>query len=110
MLALLPWSAFLDLMRHIHVDPLDIMVSCKTIIGVVEGACNPSTVRLWLNTFPGAISLNSEQFLPQLIELFKQGKFPVDKLGKIYPASSIDDALQDLKKGLVWATPTFSKV
>ncbi|OQV09147.1 Alcohol dehydrogenase GroES-like domain-containing protein [Cladophialophora immunda] len=67
----------------IQVDPLDIMLSCKNIIGVIEGRCNPP------------------EFLPQLIELFKQGRFPVDKLGKVYPASSIDSALKDLKRGSV---------
>ncbi|OAP54228.1 hypothetical protein AYL99_11329 [Fonsecaea erecta] len=67
----------------IQVDPLDIMLSCKKIIGVIEGQCNPP------------------QFLPRLIDLFQQGKFPVDKLGKIYPASSMDEALQDLKRGSV---------
>lgn len=28
----------------IQVDPLDVMLACKNIIGVIEGRCNPSTV------------------------------------------------------------------
>ncbi|KAJ9647615.1 hypothetical protein H2204_000245 [Knufia peltigerae] len=69
----------------IQIDPLETMLACKTITGVIEGRSDPLT------------------FLPRLIELFKEGKFPVDKLGKIYPATSIEDALRDLKRGLVSA-------
>jgi Zn-dependent alcohol dehydrogenase len=41
------------------------------------------------------------QILPQLIDLYKRGKFPVDKLAKIYKADSIENALDDLHSGSV---------
>ncbi|KAJ5646201.1 hypothetical protein N7490_002573 [Penicillium lividum] len=43
------------------IDPLDFMINCKHIIGSIEGSSNPA------------------QILPQLVDLYKQGKFPVDK-------------------------------
>lgn len=39
--------------------------------------------------------------IPRLVELYKQGKFPVDKLSKVYPAEHLDQALEDLKTGKV---------
>jgi hypothetical protein len=39
--------------------------------------------------------------IPRLVELYKQGKFPVDQLCKVYPAERIDQALDDLKSGKV---------
>lgn len=41
------------------------------------------------------------QIVPQLIDLYKQGKFPVDKLAKIYPPDAIEQALVDLHSGNV---------
>jgi Zn-dependent alcohol dehydrogenase len=36
-----------------------------------------------------------------LIELYEQGKFPIDKLGKVYPVELFGQALEDLKNGSV---------
>lgn len=41
------------------------------------------------------------QILPHLVDLYKQGKFPVDKLAKIYNAGSLEQALSDLHSGNV---------
>jgi Zn-dependent alcohol dehydrogenase len=41
------------------------------------------------------------QIVPQLIDLYKQGKFPVEKLAKIYPPDAIEQALADLHSGNV---------
>ncbi|KAJ5671263.1 Polyketide synthase enoylreductase [Penicillium longicatenatum] len=65
------------------IDPLDFMINCKRIVGSIEGSANPT------------------QILPQLIDLYKRGKFPVDKLAKIYKADSIEKALDDLHSGSV---------
>ncbi|PCH05440.1 hypothetical protein PENOC_028970 [Penicillium occitanis (nom. inval.)] len=51
--------------------------------GVIEGAANPKKI------------------LPQLLDLFNEGKFPVRGLTKIYPANRLDDAIEDLKSGTV---------
>ncbi|KAJ5547900.1 Polyketide synthase enoylreductase [Penicillium frequentans] len=65
------------------IDPLDIMLNCKRIVGSIEGSANPA------------------QILPQLIDLYKQGKFPVDKLAKVYKADAIEQALSDLHSGSI---------
>lgn len=38
-------------------------------------------------------------FIPKLIELYKKGKFPFDKLIKYYTFEQINDAIDDSKKG-----------
>jgi aryl-alcohol dehydrogenase len=54
----------------------------KTVIGVIEGEAIPQI------------------FIPQLIELYKQGKFPFDKLIKFYDAKDINKAVEDSEKGV----------
>ncbi|KAJ5086811.1 Polyketide synthase enoylreductase [Penicillium alfredii] len=67
----------------LNINPRDILVSCKRILGVIEGNSNPALL------------------LPYLINLYKQGKFPIDKFSKAYDADSMDQALKDLHTGKV---------
>ncbi|KAL6828727.1 GroES-like protein [Trichoderma camerunense] len=67
----------------LKINGLDVLTSCKKIVGVIEGSSNP------------------HEMIPRLVELYKQGKFPVDKLSKVYPAEQLDQALEDLKTGKV---------
>ncbi|KAF2671834.1 NAD(P)-binding protein [Microthyrium microscopicum] len=67
----------------IDIDPLNFLMSTKTLVGVIEGQCNPP------------------ETLPQLIQLYQQGHFPIDKLGKVYDVQNIEQALEDLKAGTV---------
>jgi aryl-alcohol dehydrogenase len=53
----------------------------RTIKGCVEGDCIP------------------EIFIPQLVELYKQGRFPFDKLLTFYPMDKINEAVEDTEKG-----------
>jgi len=53
----------------------------RTIKGVVEGDCIP------------------ELFIPQLIDLYKQGRFPFDRLLKFYSLDQINEAVEDAEKG-----------
>lgn len=39
-------------------------------------------------------------FIPQLIELYKKGLFPFDKLIKFYPFEEINQAIEDAEKGI----------
>ena len=39
-------------------------------------------------------------FIPQMIELYKQGRFPFDKLIKFYPIEAINKAAEDSCKGI----------
>ncbi|KAJ5898913.1 Polyketide synthase enoylreductase [Penicillium taxi] len=64
-------------------EPQEFMMACKQIIGSIEGCSNPQVL------------------LPQLIKLYKEGKFPVDKLFKVYDTRALEDALEDLKLGKV---------
>ncbi|KAJ5082806.1 Polyketide synthase enoylreductase [Penicillium argentinense] len=67
----------------LKIDPLEFMVNCKRIIGAIEGSANPA------------------KLIPQLVDWYKQGKFPVDRLARVYAADSLDEALEDLHKGKV---------
>ncbi|KAL4808119.1 chaperonin 10-like protein [Aspergillus unguis] len=68
---------------ELQVNALDILTGSKKIIGVIEGWSDPQKV------------------IPQLIQWYQEGKFPVDKLAKVYPAGELPRALDDLKAGKV---------
>lgn len=40
-------------------------------------------------------------FIPQLIELWRSGKFPFDRLVKFYDLADINQAIADSESGLV---------
>lgn len=60
----------------------DVLGTCRTIIGVVEG-----------NALP-------QKFIPQLIRFYKEGRFPFDKLVKFYDFADINQAFEDSKNGI----------
>ena len=53
----------------------------RTVKGIVEGDCI------------------SDIFIPQLIDLYKQGRFPFDRLLKFYSLDQINEAAEDSEKG-----------
>ena len=53
----------------------------RTITGVIEGSSNPQT------------------FIPMLIDLYKKGMFPFDKLNVYYSLEEINQACEDAKNG-----------
>jgi aryl-alcohol dehydrogenase len=57
------------------------MQSCKTIKGVVEG-----------NSVP-------DVFVPQLLDLYMQGRFPFDRLVQFYDFDQINQAAADAESG-----------
>lgn len=59
------------------------MQSCKTIMGVVEGNSVPDVV------------------VPQIIDLYLQGRFPFDKMVKFYDLDQINQAAADADAGAV---------
>ncbi|KAJ0418592.1 chaperonin 10-like protein [Aspergillus carlsbadensis] len=67
----------------LSINALDLLLSCKRIVGVIEGLANPHTL------------------VPQLFQLFRDGQFPIDRLPKVYPARQLPQAIEDLKAGLV---------
>ncbi|KAL1864809.1 hypothetical protein Plec18167_009641 [Paecilomyces lecythidis] len=67
----------------LEIQALDMLIHCKTLIGVTGGYCDP------------------QKFIPRLIEMFQSGSFPVNKLHRTYPSSQLEEALQDMKSGKV---------
>jgi aryl-alcohol dehydrogenase len=43
----------------------------------------------------------ADLFIPKLIELYSQGRFPFDKMITFYPFEEINRAVEDMEKGLV---------
>ncbi len=64
----------------IHVEN-ELMGPCKTLGSVVEGRCVP------------------QLFIPKLIELYRQGRFPFDRLIRYYPFREINRAFEDTHRG-----------
>ncbi|MED4600827.1 NAD(P)-dependent alcohol dehydrogenase [Paenibacillus validus] len=60
----------------------EIMAEGKTMVGVIEGDAVP------------------QLFIPELVEYYKKGMFPFDKLVKFYDFTQINDAFEDSKKGV----------
>jgi aryl-alcohol dehydrogenase len=65
--------------------PIDVwgILLGRTVRGIVQGDSVP------------------DLFIPRLIELYKQGRFPLDRLLKTYKLDQINQAVEDLKKGAV---------
>ncbi|OBT97631.1 hypothetical protein VE01_04453 [Pseudogymnoascus verrucosus] len=69
--------------QKVSVDPLDMLLSCKRLIGVIEALSDPV------------------ELIPELVKLQREGLFPVEKLSRAYPVADIDKAIADLKAGRV---------
>ncbi len=63
-------------------DVNGLMTAGKRIIGIVEGDSVP------------------DLFIPSLVELYEQGRFPFDKLVKFYNLEQINQAAEDSEKGI----------
>jgi aryl-alcohol dehydrogenase len=67
----------------VPVDLTHMLAGGRVFRGVVEGEATP------------------EVFIPTLIELYLQGRFPFDKLLAFYPFDRINDAIRDSEAGKV---------
>lgn len=76
--------------RHATIDIRDLMYSGKTIRGCAEGDASP------------------KEFIPELLALHEQGKFPMEAIVRRYDAGDIETAVADSRSGsaikpvLVW--------
>jgi aryl-alcohol dehydrogenase len=76
--------------RHATIDIRDLMLSGKTIRGCTEGDATPA------------------EFIPKLLDLHAQGKFPMEAIVRRYDARDIETAVADARSGeaikpvLVW--------
>ncbi|KAI0189068.1 GroES-like protein [Astrocystis sublimbata] len=68
---------------QLRIDAQDFLFSCKTVVGVIEAQADP------------------KKLIPKLYRLYKEGKFPIDRLSKCYPATALQEAIQDLHSGKV---------
>lgn len=63
------------------VDVRDMMIGGKTLRGIVEGDSNPDV------------------FIPAMIEMQARGRFPFEKLVRMYPFEQVNEAIADSKSG-----------
>jgi aryl-alcohol dehydrogenase len=68
---------------EVSLDVLNIMTAGRTLRGIVEGESTP------------------EVFIPALIALYRQGRFPFDRLVEFYPFERINDAIHASEAGRV---------
>jgi aryl-alcohol dehydrogenase len=68
---------------EICLDAMHLMTAGRKVRGIVEGDSDP------------------EIFIPQLIELQKQGRFPYDRLLTFYEMEGINQAIADSESGTV---------
>lgn len=66
---------------NVEIDANDFMQNCKRLRGIVEGDSVPDV------------------FIPQLVDLHMQGRFPIDKLVRFYPFEQINEAARDSESG-----------
>ena len=62
---------------------MDLIMNGRRIRGIIEGDAIP------------------DLFIPQLLELYKQGRFPFDRMITFYPFEDINRAVEDMEKGRV---------
>ena len=62
---------------------MDKVMNGRTVKGIVEGDAIP------------------DLFIPKLIELYRQGRFPFDRLITFYPFDDINKAVEEMEKGRV---------
>ena len=67
----------------VQIDPLQFLLYSKKYVGVREGDSVPSV------------------YIPKLVEMQRNGQFPVEKLVKVYDYQDMEIALHDLHEGRV---------
>ncbi|KAK3312933.1 chaperonin 10-like protein [Apodospora peruviana] len=67
----------------IQMDVASFFYANKNFLSIIEGDSYPPT------------------FIPELIDLHRQGRFPIDKICKVYPIKDIDVAVAEMKAGEV---------
>lgn len=67
--------------QELAVPQLELMTGCKTIIGVIEGGSNARTM------------------IARILELYRAGRFPFDRLLSFYRFEDINQAIEDCEAG-----------
>jgi aryl-alcohol dehydrogenase len=85
----------------IDIEPASWLARGVSYIGVHQGSSTPQTVCNNRATIRNILLIFSLlQFIPQLIEFWKMGRFPVEKLIKTYTYTDIQEAKNDLQHGI----------
>jgi aryl-alcohol dehydrogenase len=66
---------------EVTLDIRDLIRGGKSLRGVMEGDADP------------------QRFLPELVELLRQGRLPIDRLVRTYPFADINEAVADARSG-----------
>lgn len=69
--------------RKLSIDPRELVFGGRRLRGTVEGDANP------------------REFIPEMIEYFRAGLLPIEKIVQTYPLVEINQALADLSSGAV---------
>jgi aryl-alcohol dehydrogenase len=86
----------------VEIKLADLMMSAKQWVGCIEGNAVPEKVSSCHDLLM--------KFIPELLKLHRDGKFPVERLCKVYNAKDINKAIEDAESGrtikpvLVWDT------
>lgn len=96
---------------EVKLDAFSFFTGNKTYRSVIEGQSDPPKVSFVSEEeklgYPcGELLLTRRriQFLPELIDLHLKGRFPVDKICRVYSAKDFDKAVHDLHEGKVCTT------
>lgn len=88
----------------IDIETQSFFMSHKSYRSVIEGEVTPAEVCTPIEN-EGSLRYspisNYNQFIPELIELHRKGRFPVDKLCKVYSIKDFDQAVKDMHDGKV---------
>jgi aryl-alcohol dehydrogenase len=66
---------------ELSIDMTNLLIPGRTVTGITAGDCRP------------------DEFIPQLLELYRLGRFPVDQLIDTYALCDINKAAEDLESG-----------
>ncbi|MDD3798610.1 MAG: NAD(P)-dependent alcohol dehydrogenase [Novosphingobium sp.] len=66
----------------LEIDTAHLLSGGRSIMGIVEGSADPQLL------------------IPRLVALYREGKFPFDRLISYYPFSAIDQAIADAERGI----------
>ena len=82
-------------------DPLDLLLACKRVIGVVEADSDPAVVSLVLPFNASETNEMLSKIIPRLVQMYQEGNFPIENISKIYPAAAINKAIADMSSKAV---------
>ena len=83
------------------------MLQTRGICGLIGGAklgtevCFEMTHILFGRTIRGILQGDSvpQEFIPRLVQLYRDGLFPIDRLIRYYPFAKVNQAVDDMKSG-----------